>query len=82
MVTLDEMLTAIDGAARENRLIAKLFLSTEVFKALTKCIPVRPAEPCEITGLALAGIPVFIDDVSGFGAIAFDSDGSPIWMAR
>lgn len=81
-MTINDLHEAIEKFKLEGPPIAKIYMSTRAWAEVSKIIPIRAPKGVESTGLMLTGIPILIDDMSGYSLVAFDSSGVPIWIIK
>lgn len=77
-MVIKEIIEAVEALKRENWEISQIFMSSAYFTEATRIIPTREAKPGEATGLQLVGIPIHIDNLSGYKLIALDAVGFPL----
>jgi hypothetical protein len=82
MNELDALVHAMEAIKVENRVVDKIFMSSSTFEEMIKSVPMIPAHDKSLVGHSLMGIPVIIDDMSGYKIIAFDRDGWPLLMVQ
>jgi hypothetical protein len=73
---------AVEKLKLEGPPIAKIYMSTRAWVEVSKMIPARAAHEIELLGPMLIGIPIFIDDITGYSLVALDSSGVPVWIIK